>query len=206
MAEMGWFDRRLANFGNVRRANRVLRAVGPYLQLPSSCRILELGAGRGGLSALLEERFRPARLVVSDFDPRQLDAARAFLGRRWDPLPASIEVREVDARSLLFESASFDCVFAIEMLHHVEPDHFDYQERPKALAEIRRVLAPGGKLVYLEFSRTTEMRQTLKELGFVPHFERRGRRGRELAVYRSPDGAGVPGDGRRSRPNSPRAE
>ena len=92
----------------------------------------------------------------------------------------------MDAKQIPYEPASFDCVFAMGMLHHVEAHHFDYVERPTALREIRRVLSPGGVLVYWEFSRTADMRKTLAELGFGSVFERRGWRGRELAIVRSP--------------------
>jgi ubiquinone/menaquinone biosynthesis C-methylase UbiE len=186
LAEMGRFGRWLANVGTARRSSRILETLGSRLQLPSSPRILELGAGRGGMSALLQERFRPGRLVVTDFDPRQVDSARAYLTRRLGSLPPTVEFHQVDARTLPFDAAAFDTVFAIAMLHHVEPHHFDYSERPKALAEIRRVLSPRGTLAFLEFSRTEDMRRTLHELGFTPTFEQRGWRGRELALYRSP--------------------
>ncbi len=185
MAEMSWFGRWVVNASTGRRSARTLDSLGDRLQLPSSARILELGAGRGGMSALLQERYHPARLVVSDFDPNQVEAARSYLAERCGPLPPTIEFRELDAKVLPFEAASFDAVFALAMLHHVEARHFDYKERPTALREIRRVLSPGGLLVFSEFSRTAEMRQTLLELGFSPVFEKHGWRGRELGVFRS---------------------
>jgi len=187
MAEMSRFGRWLVNVGNARRSARILEALGSRLQLPHSARILELGAGRGGMSALLQERYRPGRLVVTDFDPSQVDAARSYLTQRFGSLPPAVELRRVDAKTLPFDAAEFDCVFAIAMLHHVEAHHFDYRERPKALGEIRRVLSPGGILAYSEFSRTEEMRHSLGELGFTPIFEKRGWRGRELALFRSPE-------------------
>jgi|GEM_PF-1609222 len=186
MAEMNWFSRWLVNSSNARRSVRTLNTVRPHLQLPPSSRILELGAGRGALSALLYRTYHPGRLVVSDFDPDQLETARAYLSQRFGTLPNAIEVYRVDAKQIPYDPASFDCVFAIGMLHHVEAHHFDYQERPTALREIRRVLSPGGVLVYWEFSRTADMRKTLTELGFVSVFEKRGWRGRELAIVRLP--------------------
>jgi ubiquinone/menaquinone biosynthesis C-methylase UbiE len=185
MAEMNRFSRWMVNSSNARRSVRILRALGPHLELSPSARILELGAGRGGLSALLQERYRPALLVVSDFDPDQVEAARSLLTQRFGSVPTSVELRRVDAKEMPFDAGAFDCVFAIGMLHHVEAHHFDYQERPRALAEIRRVLKPGGTLAFWEFSRTEDMRRTLGELGFSPVFDKRGWRGRELAVFRS---------------------
>ena len=82
MAEMNWFSRWLVNSGNARRSARTLATIGPHLPLPPSSRILELGAGRGGLSYLLYEKYRPGRLVVSDFDPNQLETARTVPFRK----------------------------------------------------------------------------------------------------------------------------
>ena len=188
MAKMNAFSRWWINVSNAGRSARTLKRLGSHLQLPPSPRILELGAGRGGLSGLLQARFRPSRLVVSDFDPDQLDAARQYLSHKFGSLPASIELRPVDAKQIPFEPSSFDAVFAMGMLHHVEAHHGDYAERPTALREIRRVLAPGGLLVYWEFSRTADMRRTLDELGFSSVFVRHGFRGSELAIVRAPVG------------------
>jgi 27-O-demethylrifamycin SV methyltransferase len=186
MAEMNWFARRLVNFSNERRSARLLDRIAGHLDLSPSARILELGAGRGGLSALLQERYRPSRLVVSELDPAQLEAARRYLSARLAPLPPSIELRIVDAKALPFGAGSFDLVFAIQMLHHVEARHSDYRERPNALEGIRRVLAPGGSFVLSDFTRVREMRDTLAELGFIPIIERTGWSGRFLGVFRAP--------------------
>jgi len=50
-----------------------------------------------------------------------------------------------DARSLPFDDAAFDAVIGRRFLHHV-PE----ADRPTILAECRRVLKPGGRLVILE--------------------------------------------------------
>jgi ubiquinone/menaquinone biosynthesis C-methylase UbiE len=186
MSEMNRVARFFVNLSSARRAARLLRSLGDGLRLPPSGRILELGAGRGGLSALLQERYRPSRLVVTDVDPHQLDEARSYLARRLGTVPSTVEVREVDAMAMPFEDRSFDCVFAILMLHHVEERHMEYRRRPVALREIQRVLVPGGLLVYADFSRTEELRRTLGELGFTGVFLKRRWPHRELAVFRAP--------------------
>jgi arsenite methyltransferase len=186
MSEMNPVSRFFVNFGTGRRAAQTLRVLEPGLRLPPSSRLLELGAGRGGLSALLQERFKPGRLVVTDFDPRQVEAARAYLTQRFGSVPSALELREVDAKSLPFEDNSFDCVFAIMMLHHVEDQHSEYRERPAVLREIRRVLVRGGAFVYSDFSHIGDLRRTLSELGFACLFEKRRWPHREMAVFRSP--------------------
>jgi ubiquinone/menaquinone biosynthesis C-methylase UbiE len=186
MSEMNPVARFFVNLANRRRSARVLSSLGTALDLPPQSRILELGAGRGGLSLLLYRRFRPARLVVTDFDPHQVEEARRFLSGELDPLPPAIQTCEVDALQLPFPDGTFDCVFAILMLHHVEATHFEYRRRPAALQEIRRVLVPGGRLVYSEFSRVDDLHRTLGELGFAVRFAKRNWRRTELALYMAP--------------------
>jgi ubiquinone/menaquinone biosynthesis C-methylase UbiE len=185
VAEMHGFSRWWVNRTTVVHARRSLVRLSGRLPLTPSSRVLELGSGAGGLLALLQERYRPASLIGTDFDPAQLEEARAFLRRRWGALPSSLELRQVDALAIPFADASFDAVFAMFMLHHVETAHHDFVRRPQALREVRRVLARGGRLIYSEFSRRTETRSTLLELGFVPEFVREGWRA-DLAVYRAP--------------------
>jgi ubiquinone/menaquinone biosynthesis C-methylase UbiE len=186
MAEMNRVSRFFVNLSGARRSARILNVLESGIGFRASGRVLELGAGRGGLSAQLQERYRPARLVVTDFDAYQVEAARRYLTDRWHALPTSVELRQADAKALPFADASFDCVFAILMLHHVEERHAEYRLRPRALREIRRVLARGGDLVYADFSHTAELKVTLLELGFSPVFEKRRWPRQELAVYRSP--------------------
>jgi ubiquinone/menaquinone biosynthesis C-methylase UbiE len=185
MAEMHGFARWWVNRTTATHARRALNRLAGHLELPPSPRILELGSGGGGMLALLQERYHPSQLVGTDFDAAQLGVARTFLERRWGSLPASIELRAADALAIPFPDASFEAVFAMMMLHHVEAAHHDFVRRPQALKEVRRVLRPAGRLVYSEFSRRTETRSALLELGFVAEFVRSNWR-TDLAVYRSP--------------------
>jgi ubiquinone/menaquinone biosynthesis C-methylase UbiE len=189
MAEMNRFLVWLINRRNVRRSQRLLAAVAPQLTLGPTSRTLELGAGLGGLSAMVLERYGVRQVVVTDFDTRQVDTARAFLTRRFGSLPPAVELRTADALKLTFPDATFDCLFAIGVLHHVEDRHADYVRRPQALAEIRRVLVPGGTFVYTEFTRTADVRRTLGELGFVQVVPTRRMGHQDLEVYRAPAGA-----------------
>lgn len=58
----------------------------------------------------------------------------------------SVDVRVGDATALDLPDASFDAAFAFDVLHHV-PDW------RRALAEVRRVLRPGGRVYFEEMSR-----------------------------------------------------
>jgi len=61
------------------------------------------------------------------------------------------EAAQLDAQALPFEDSSFDAIVANHMLYHVP-------EVPRALAEFRRVLKPGGSCFAATFS-TSNMRE-----------------------------------------------
>jgi SAM-dependent methyltransferase len=107
-----------------------------HLRLPPRSRILELGCGLGWLWRQNMARI-PAGwdVTLSDFAQGMLDEARQAL--RDGPHPSSFAV--VDAQAIPYPDSQFDAVIANHMLYHV-PDC------PKAFAEIRRVLKPGGRL------------------------------------------------------------
>jgi len=95
-------------------------------------RILELGCGNGTMwsgRALPEN----AELVLSDFSEGMLAAAKA----NTTSLPR-VEYRVIDAQDIPFGDGEFDIVIANHMLGHVPVLH-------RALAEIARVLKPGGR-------------------------------------------------------------
>lgn len=120
------------------------RPIGP------SDRILDLGCGTGIVSRLLRERLGgAARLTALDANPQMAATARS--------LAPELDVREGNAMALPFDDGSFDLVLSQEMLQFV-PD------RPKALAEIRRVLAPGGR-VFLSTWRPRAENELIAALG-----------------------------------------
>jgi ubiquinone/menaquinone biosynthesis C-methylase UbiE len=107
------------------------------LKLPENAKILELGCGHGLLWKENIDRI-PAgwNITLSDLSSGMLDAA-------WRNLVVSgraFQFKEIDAQSIPFQNGTFDVVLANHMLYHV-PD------RAKAIAEIKRVLKPGGHLI-----------------------------------------------------------
>jgi SAM-dependent methyltransferase len=96
-------------------------------------RLLDVGGGTGNYAAALrDEGWDP---VVCDRSPDML--ARAAL--------KGLETVPADAQELPFADASFDAVICVSMLHHVE-------DRPRALAEQRRVLRPSGRGALMVFT------------------------------------------------------
>lgn len=109
------------------------------LDLPPDARLLELGCGPAWLWKQNAARL-PAGwdITLSDFSPGMVAEAEQNLADLVES-GHSITFRQIDAQAIPFEDATFDAVIANHMLYHV-PD------RAKALAEISRVLKPGGRL------------------------------------------------------------
>jgi SAM-dependent methyltransferase len=106
------------------------------LPLSPECRVLEIGCGAGTLWRENAPRIpEDWEVLLSDLSPGMLERARQNLR---DATPYFC-FSAADAQALPFPDTAFDVVIANHMLYHV-PD------RPRALAEIRRVLQPGGRL------------------------------------------------------------
>jgi ubiquinone/menaquinone biosynthesis C-methylase UbiE len=101
-------------------------------------RLLEIGVGTGYYSLELAEWVGPeGRLELFDLERRFLDHTLAAAAERG---LANLVATEGDATALPFAEASVDAVILTAVLGEI-PD------RAGALAEIRRVLKPGGRLV-----------------------------------------------------------
>jgi len=122
------------------------RWVFEQLELPYQAEILEVGCGPGELWLQNLDRIPPGwRLTLADLSPGMLEAARKALDDR-------AEYRVADAQELPFADEAFDAVIANHMLYHVA-------DRPRAFAEIARVLRPGSV-----FYASTNGRDHLKEI------------------------------------------
>ncbi len=101
------------------------------LAIPRGVRVLEVGCGRGVALAPIGKHLRPAHLVGVDLDDALLAVAQASA--------PGVELVRADVRRLPFSNGQFDVVLDFGTCYHIaQPD--------VALAEIARVLAPGGML------------------------------------------------------------
>lgn len=111
----------------------MIRALG----LPLGGRVLEVGCGRGVGLPVLHRLLRPSRLVGLDPEISFLEEAR----RRATSAGIVAELIPGDVRHMPFPDAAFDLVVDFGTCYHIA--------RPAlALAEVSRVLAPGGLFVH----------------------------------------------------------
>lgn len=95
-------------------------------------RILELGCGTGSMWREHFHLVREARLLLTDFSAGMLESAKANL-----PEQDNLAFQVMDIQDIPYPDGSFDAVIANMMLYHVPDLH-------RGLAEVRRVLKPGG--------------------------------------------------------------
>lgn len=130
------YDRRWARY--LRRSLALLR---PFVEARGPGRLLDLGCGTGSLAPRLDGwGAHPAPYVGADLSVQMLHAAR----RRLHDTRTSVVAAAAEA--LPFRDGAFDTVVSASSLH--------YWEDPAAgLAEARRVLAPGGRLLLVDWAR-----------------------------------------------------
>jgi SAM-dependent methyltransferase len=96
-------------------------------------RVLDAGCGPGEFAQRLKREL-DLEVVALDLSPRMVELASA----------RGLDARVGDLQALPFDDAAFDCVVANRVLYHV-PD------LDRGLAEIARVLRPGGRLVAITY-------------------------------------------------------
>jgi len=108
---------------------RKLAMLRDMMDAPAGLRSLDIGSDNGVISLLLREQG--GEWSSADLIPDTVEAIRKLVGER---------VYLMEERSIPCPAESFDQVLVVDMLEHVHDDR-------ACLAEIRRVLRPGGVLV-----------------------------------------------------------
>jgi len=108
----------------------------------AGAQVLDVAGGTADLSRLFADRVGPTgSVVLSDINGAMLREGRDRLVNEGRVVPAV----QCDAEALPFPARSFDCVSIAFGLRNVT-------RKENALAEMRRVLRPGGVAIILEFS------------------------------------------------------
>ena len=107
-------------------------------------RVLEIAAGTGVLTRAMA-RVLPEKtaIVATDLNQPMIDHARGIGTRR------PVEWKQADALRLPFEDAAFDAVVC-------QFGTMFFPDKPAAFAEARRVLEPGGELLFNVWDRIEE--------------------------------------------------
>lgn len=190
MVEMNRVSRWFVNHVKGRANSRLYAWVHDHLTLPPASICLEVGCGNGNMAVRIMDGMGPSRLVATDIDPQQLQAANRFIqGHYATGVPSGLELRPADMLRLPFPDRGFDAVFAFSTLHHAGSSHRDPSHLPEALAEIDRVLRPDGYLAYEEFLHKDRLRDWLLGHGYTVTAQDRHWR-RELLVARKPSSPG----------------
>jgi demethylmenaquinone methyltransferase/2-methoxy-6-polyprenyl-1,4-benzoquinol methylase len=106
--------------------------------------ILDVATGTADMPVMLVKLLSPDKVIGIDISEGMLDIGRKKISKF--NLKEKIDLQTGDGENILFPNASFYAVtvaFGVRNFQHLE----------KGLAEMYRVLKPGGKLVVLEFSK-----------------------------------------------------
>jgi ubiquinone/menaquinone biosynthesis C-methylase UbiE len=132
----GYWDRASAHYDRqLRLERRAVRAAVGLSCADGGSRVLDVATGTGVVLAELARLDEPPREAVG------VDASAGMLARV-PPLPPGWRTVRARAEEMPFGAGAFGVAFASYLLHILAPG-----ERAAVLAEVRRVLAPGGRLV-----------------------------------------------------------
>ena len=131
------FVTRALSLGRDGAWKRQLVGLLPALAAPACA---DLACGTGDLTRLLARRYPDGRVVGVDLTPSMLEQARRI------PAPPSVEYRLGDLHDLPLPDASVDVLTGGYALRNA-PD------LDRALAEVARVVRPGGVAAFLDFSK-----------------------------------------------------
>ena len=108
---------------------------------PVRGRILEAGTGKGHFSLVLAK----AGYSLVSFDISAEEQAVARMNLAYFGFEKAVDLRVENGEKTSFVSGSFNTVFSVNVLHHLQNAYL-------VLDELRRVLSPEGKLVLADFN------------------------------------------------------
>ncbi len=132
-----WFQERY--FG---AASQIIEFFGSDFHTLTGKAVVDVGCGDGIIDLGVFRRAAPSRLVGFDRRPTDTELLARLASAEGQPgdLPRGLEFRTSPANALDAESESFDLAFSWSAFHHLE-------NAVGAVAELRRVMQPGGVLM-----------------------------------------------------------
>jgi ubiquinone/menaquinone biosynthesis C-methylase UbiE len=154
----GWFgdpehyDRFATRFER-RLRNRIAADVAA-LRLPAGAHVLDVGTGPGRLPVEIARHNPQVWVTGLDVSPRMIEAARAAIE------PGQQVIAEVgDVGRLPYRDGSVDLVVSTLSQHH-------WPDPAAALAELARVLAPGGRIWIYDLRRALRTARVAAAVAF----------------------------------------
>jgi ubiquinone/menaquinone biosynthesis C-methylase UbiE len=145
-----WLYDYVVGFLSLGREQAMRRMTVDLVQLQPGESVLDVGCGTGALTRLAKERVgETGRVYGVDAAPQMIAVARRKAAGR--DLAIDFQIGLIE--QLAFPDDSFDVVLSSLMMHHL-PEELKRQ----GLAEIARVLKPGGRLLVLDFQRRQSQR------------------------------------------------
>lgn len=128
------------------QARRLRKATVDAALIQPGDHVLDVGCGTGEVTLLVKTRTVDAKVYGIDPAPEMISVARQKATRK----KLDIDFRVGVIEALPFPDASIDVVTSSLMMHHLPTDL-----KARGLAEIYRVLKPGGRLLIADFLRPT---------------------------------------------------
>jgi SAM-dependent methyltransferase len=107
---------------------------------PADTLVLEAGCGTGAQTVILARNNPAARFTSVDISPESLERARSAVTQAG---LTNVHFEQADIFRLTFPDGTFDSVFVCFVLEHLA-------KPVRALAELKRVLRPGGTITVIE--------------------------------------------------------
>ncbi|MET7001085.1 bifunctional demethylmenaquinone methyltransferase/2-methoxy-6-polyprenyl-1,4-benzoquinol methylase UbiE [Chitinophaga defluvii] len=117
-----------------------------YLKQHRPKLMLDIATGTGDFAIMANKRLQPEKIIGIDISEGMLEVGRQKIAKQG--LTDKITLQLGDSETISFPDQTFDAItvaFGVRNFENLE----------KGLAEMRRVLKPGAKLVILEFSNPT---------------------------------------------------
>lgn len=130
----GWFEKWLFSlYPHTDRVGKLFQVLGDV----NGKHICEIGCGTGELT----EKLAGSGAHVSAIDISE-EAVRQAREKNERFIPQQVDIQQMDAGQLAYDSNSFDVVLGIDALHHLDTE--------KVIKEFCRILKPKGRAIFIE--------------------------------------------------------
>lgn len=137
-----WFYDTFTNFLMLGQRNKAIRATLESAHIQPQDSILDVGCGTGTLALLAKNDYPTVSVHGLDAGEEMIAFARQKAARQG----ADVDFQQGLAQELPYPDGSFEVVINSLVMHHLPPEVKD-----QAVAEMYRVLKPGGRLLIVEF-------------------------------------------------------